>query len=340
MEHIAIDLGGRESQICVRSADGAVTQETRWPTRRLSEFLTGREGSRVIVETAAEAFAVADSALAAGHQVRVVPATLARTLGVGARGIKTDLRDARALSEVSTRIDLPSVHIPSSRSRELKSLCGSREILVEQRTKLVNHVRGWLRQHLVQLPPGYPAAFAKRARAKLCAMGEPVPAHIERVLTSIEQVNQLVTEATKELHALAKEDPVCRRLMTVPGVGPVTSVRFVAALDMPERFRSAHAVESYLGLTPGEDSSSSRQRRTGLTKAGPPRVRWALVQACWCAIRTRPGDPMVRWALEVAHRRGRRIAVVALARKMAGVLFALWRDGTTYERDRGAVAMR
>jgi transposase len=340
MEHVAIDLGGRESQICVRGEDGKVMQETRWPTKRLAEFLSARAPSRVIVETAAEAFSVADSALKAGHEVRVVPATLARTLGVGARGIKTDLRDARALSEVSTRIDLPSVHIPTSRSRELKALCGAREILVEQRTKLVNHVRGWLRQHLVQLPRGYPAVFAHRARAKLRAMDTAIPAHIERVLTSIEQVNQHIAEATKELHALAKADPVCRRLMTVPGVGPVTAVRFVAALDTPERFGSAHAVQSYLGLTPGEDSSSSRQRRTGLTKAGPPRVRWALVQACWCAIRTRPGDPMVRWALEVAHRRGKCIAVVALARKMAGVLFALWRDGTTYDRGRGAVAMR
>jgi len=336
MEHVAIDLGGRESQICVRSADGAVKQEIRWPTRRLAEFLSRQLPARVIVETSAEAFAVADSALATGHEVRVVPAMLARTLGVGARGIKTDRRDALALSEVSTRIDLPSVHIPSGRSRELKALCGAREVLVEERTRLVNHVRGWLRQRLIQLPRGYPTAFAHRARAKLREFGAEVPAHIERVLTSIEQVTEHIADATKELHALAKSDPVCRRLMTVPGVGPVTAIRFVAAIDAPERFRTAHAVQAYLGLTPGEDSSSSRQRRTGLTKAGPPRVRWALVQACWSAIRSRPGDPMVRWALEVAHRRGRRIAVVALARKVAGVLFALWRDGTSYDRSRGA----
>jgi transposase len=339
MEHVAIDLGGRESQICVRSADGAVKQETRWPTARLAEFLRGREPCRVIVETTAEAFSVADSARSAGHEVRVVPAMLVRSLGVGARSIKTDVRDARALSEVSTRIDLPSVHVPSSRSRELKAMCGAREVLVEQRTRLVNHVRGWLRQHLVQLRPRGTNAFAHHVRAKLRAMGE-IPPHIERVLVSIEEVSQHIATANKELHAVAKAEPVCRRLMTVPGVGPVTAVRFVAALDTTERFASGHAVESYLGLTPGECSSSDRQRRTGLTKAGPPRVRWALVQACWSAIRTRPKDPMVCWALEVAQRRGRRIAVVALARKMAGILFAMWRDGTTYDRTRGATATR
>ena len=159
------------------------------------------------------------------------------------------------------------------------------------------------------------------------------------ILTSIELVTEQINEATKELEAIAKADPVCRRLMSVPGVGPVTATRFVAALDSHVRFASAHAVEAYLGLTPGEDSSSSRQRRTGLTKAGPPRVRWALVQASWSAWRTRPGDPMVRWAQQVALRRGRNIAIVALARKMAGILFAPWRDEATYDPHRGAARL-
>src|SRR5437764_8054442 len=107
MEHIAIDLGGRESQVCVRSADGTVVLERRVPTGQLGTWLERRSPSRVVVETCAEAFGVADRARQVGHQVRVVPATLVRTLGVGARGVKTDERDARVLSEVSTRIDLP-----------------------------------------------------------------------------------------------------------------------------------------------------------------------------------------------------------------------------------------
>ena len=100
---------------------------------------------------------------------------------------------------------------------------------------------------------------------------------------------------------------------------------------MGKRFGNAHRVESYLGLTPGEQSSSERSRRTGLTKAGAPRVRAALTQAAWSLRRTRPQDPMVLWAIEVEQRRGKRVAIMALVRKMAGVLFAMWRDGTTYE---------
>ena len=88
---------------------------------------------------------MADAALACGHEVRVVPAQLVRLLGVGARGVKSDWSDARTLSEVSCRIELPSVHIPSQESRDRKSMCGMREGLVECRTKLINSVRGWLR---------------------------------------------------------------------------------------------------------------------------------------------------------------------------------------------------
>jgi len=107
-------------------------------------------------------------------------------------------------------------------------------------------------------------------------------------------------------------------------------------LDDVRRFSSAHSVQSYLGLTPGEHASSTYQRRTGITKAGPSAVRWTLVQAAWAAIRRRPADAMVVWATEVAKRRGWKVAVVALARKMAGILYAIWRDGTAYEASRGA----
>jgi transposase len=121
--------------------------------------------------------------------------------------------------------------------------------------------------------------------------------------------------------------------MTVPGVGPSTALRFVAALDVVARFASAHKVESYLGLSPGEKSSSERQLRLGITKAGASSVRWVLIQAAWI-LRTCCRNPAARklqlWAAEVEKRRGKAIAIVALARKLAGILFALWRDGTDF----------
>jgi len=336
MEHIAVDLGGRESQVCIRDEQGTIVEERRWPTARLGEYFQKHSSARVVVETSAEAFAVADEALKAGHEVRVVPATLVRCLGVGSRGVKTDKKDAQVLSEASCRINLPSVHIPSEQSRDWKALCGARECLVESRTKLINHTRGWLRTKVKQVRKGAAQTFPKRVREKLLSTSEGMPMYIERQLCCIEALNEQILLADKELGSIALENETCRRLMTVPGVGPVTSLRFVAAVDEISRFPSAHPLQSYLGLTPGEDSSSQRERKTSITKAGAPKLRWALVQAAWAAWRTCPEDPMVEWAKEIAQRRGRRIAIVALSRKIAGILHALWSDGTTYDSKRGA----
>jgi transposase len=152
----------------------------------------------------------------------------------------------------------------------------------------------------------------------------------------IETLDAQIAEANKEIRQLVKPNETCRRLMTTPGVGPLTAMRFVATLDDVTRFATAHDVQSYLGLTPGENSSSLRKHRTHLTKAGSPQMRWLLVQAAWTAQRCATTHPMVTWATQVAERRGRRVAAVALARKLAGILFALWRDGTTYTAKRGA----
>jgi len=145
MDHIAIDLGSKESQLCVRNDAGEIIEDGRCRTTAIGAFLERRAKSRVVVETCTEAFRIADTAKRHGHEVRVVPATLVRSLGVGQRGLKNDQRDARVLSEASSRIDLPSVHIPSQTSRELKALSTSREALVTARTQLVSCIRSYVR---------------------------------------------------------------------------------------------------------------------------------------------------------------------------------------------------
>jgi transposase len=338
MDHVAIDLGSRESQICIRDAHGTIVKESRACTEKLGELVKKLpERSRVIVETSAEAFAVADIARECRHQVRVVPATLVKSLGVGARGIKTDRRDAQTLSEVSTRIDLPSVHVPSRASREVQALCGMREALVETRTKLINSVRGYLRTLLIRPRGAAIKTFAQRVRETFDKRDIELPRFVERQLESIEHLCEQIAEADREVATAAGEDPVCARLMTTPGIGPVTALRFVAAIDEVERFSGAHQVESYVGLTPGERSSGVRTWRTGITKAGRPKLRWALVQAGWAGRRSRHRhDPLFRWVDELEKRRGKMVAAVALARKLVGILYAIWRDGTVYDPSRAA----
>jgi transposase len=197
--------------------------------------------------------------------------------------------------------------------------------LVKARTQLINATRGLLRSSGVRIRSGGAESFVDRVREKVQGIE-----HVEDLLHSIEALTTRLRRADKALEQIAKDDPTCPRLMSMPGVGPVTATRFVAALDEIGRFESAHKVEAYLGLTPGEYASSQTRHRLSITKAGPAAVRRALLQSVWSIRRCRPSDPMVHWALEVEKRRGKHVASVALARKMVGVLYAMWRDGTLY----------
>jgi transposase len=274
---------------------------------------------------------VADAAAAAGHEVCIVPATLAPSLGVGHHGVKTDLKDAQNLSMASCRMEqLPSVHLPSVQMRDWRSMLTARAALISTRTALVNSVKGWARTQLLRIPSGTTSKFPARIREAALKGSSGLPDYIERMLKVLDEVNEQIDAADEELKAISKEDAIAQKLMSVPGVGPVTSLSFRATVDDVSRFREAHSLQSYLGLTPGESSSGAKTQRLGITSAGSVKMRTALVQAAWCAYRTRPNDPMVLWAKKLSERRPRQVAVVALARKMSGILFALWRDGTSY----------
>jgi transposase len=137
----------------------------------------------------------------------------------------------------------------------------------------------------------------------------------------------------RHLAQMAEGDAQVSRLRTVPGIGLVTAMAFIAAIDGAERFGHAHQVEQYLGLVPREQSSGERRGRGHISKAGSPEVRTLLVQAAWSLMHSKApaSAPLQSWALRVAARRGKQIAIVALARKLAGLLFALMRDKTTFE---------
>jgi transposase len=335
MEHIGIDLGSRDSQVCIRNGAGEIVEEVRCRTAHLERLLASRPPARVVLETCTEAFRIAGKAQRQGHDVRVVAATLVRSLGVGQRGLKNDVRDARTLSEASCRIELPSVHIPSAVSQEVKAICVSRETLVKARTQLVSRVRSYVRSRIGPLR-ATPDSLPNKVRRTLLKDVNGLPAHLDRLLIALEALSEQIGDADAELKELAGQDERMRRLMTVPGVGPVTAARFVAAIDQVERFPNASSVASYLGLIPSEHTTGFRIKRKQLTRAGAPQVRWALGQAAWSLYLRRPQDPMVRWATQVAERRGKQVAITALASKLAHVLYAMWKHQTTYDPARSA----
>ena len=170
----------------------------------------------------------------------------------------------------------------------------------------------------------------------------PLPDGLAATLAPLRQVIDTVTRELAaidtRLGASAAADPVVTRLQTVPGVGPVVALTFRATLDEVTRFQAAGQVSAFLGLVPREDSSAERRHRGHITKAGSGELRSLLIQAAWACWKSRGSGTLRAWAERLAGRRGRRIAVVALARRLSRILYAVWRDGTTFDGARVAAA--
>jgi transposase len=330
MVYGAIDLHTRYSQIRIVEATGAVLSDRRVLTtrERLVAAFAGHAPIRVLLETGTESEWVAQALEAAGYQVIVADPNFAPMYGDVQRKVKTDRRDVAALAEANRRGWYRPVYRPSAPSRALRQVLRARRQLVSMRSGTISVIRALLRQEGYRLPPGN----AERIPARVARV--VLPSALRTTLTPLVETVAALTAQIATVDArlapVAAQDPVVQRLQTVPGIGPVVALTFRARIDEVTRFASAGQVSAALGLVPHEDSSAERRHRGHITKAGPPELRSLLVQAAWACWRSRRGAPLRQWAETVASRRGRRIAVVGLARRLSRILFAIWRDGTTY----------
>lgn len=289
---------------------------------------------RILLESSTESEWVAQALEAAGHEVIVADPNFAPMYGEARRTVKTDRRDVAALAEANRRGWYRAAYRVSAPQRARRQVLRTRRQLVQMRSGTISLVRALLRQDGYRVGSGGSEAFpARLARLSLPApLGETV-APLVRTLTHL---TREIAALDAQLEAIAQRDPVVRRLQTVPGVGPVVAVTFRAFVDEVGRFPSAAQVSAALGLVPREDSSADRRHRGHLTKAGPSEVRSLLVQAAWVCWRSCRRGPLRAWTDQLARRRGKRIAVVGLARRLSRILYAIWRDETVFDRARVA----
>ena len=239
------------------------------------------------------------------------------------------------MSEASCRIDLPSVHIPTVVSQEVKAICVSREALVRMRTLLVNRVRSYLRSRIGPRVRATPDTLPAKVRRALLDDPEGLPAHLERVLVVLETLREQIAQADTELKLLAREDVRMRRLMTVPGVGPVTAAirggagrcRPISQCRQRRLLSGPHSWGEHDGLSSQADAAHSRRR------APSPVGAWTSGVVALSASSSRSDGPVGQAGGRAA---GKQVAIMALARKLAHVLYALWKHGTTYDPARGA----
>ena len=339
MEYGAIDLHTKESEIRIVDEDGAVVLERRIATRpdRFAAVFGERTPLRILVESGTESEWVAQTLEGLGHVVIVADPNYAPMYGTRTRRIKTDRRDVAALAEANRVGVFRGAHRVSAAQRAVRAQLRVREALVQMRTQAINVIRAQVRSTGQRIPTGEAATFARRVQGVALPAG--VRATITPMMTLLETLGPAIAAADRRTRTMAERDPVTQNLLTAPGVGAITALAFRATVDDVGRFPDAGAVTAYLGLVPREASSGERQRKGGITKAGPRPTRAALVQASWAIWRMRRGlaAALHAWVHRLAQRRGKKVAVVALARRLARILFAMWRDGRPFEARAGAV---
>ena len=336
VRNVALDLGTKKTTYC-EVADGAVVQRATVSEIESLQCLLGpdHKPARVAIEACREAWLVHDLLTSWGNEVLLVDTTRSKQLGIGRHGRKNDRIDAEVMARAVERGGIPVAHLLSPHRRQLRRWLGVRRALVETRAQLITTLRGLAREQGVKIPGCHPPNFYKVVRSKvtdpeLVALLDPGLATLEALEPQIETTEQQISQ-------LCAEEPMVEVLTTLPGVAGIVSASFISVIDDAQRFRRAHEVESYLGLVPSEDTTGGRRRIGAISKQGNAYLRALMVQAAWTFRRVAsPEDPLRRWVEAVSERRGTRVAIVALARRLTGVLWAMWRDGESYDPKRVA----
>ncbi len=334
MRSVGLDLGVRHIAYCEVS-DGKVID--RVTVRSLSELKSRlgpeRPAARVAFEACREGWHVHDMLEQWGNEPFMLDSTRIRQIGVGHHRRKNDPIDAEAIAQAVDAGRLPVAHVLSPKRRALRAQLSVRGALVETRTQYVTTIRGLARATGTLLPSCSAEDFVSKLRQ--VELDQPTRALIAPLVKLLEALEVELVAVEKLLADLANQEPILQLCATVPGVGLIVAATFVSVIDEAKRFNNAHAVGAYLGLVPSEATTGGpNKRRLGsITKQGNTMARTMLVQSAWLIMRSRDHeDPLRNWALHIAKTRGKKIAAIALARKLAGVLWAMWRDGTVYDR--------
>jgi transposase len=243
---------------------------------------------------------------------------------------KTDRNDARGIAQIIRTGWYRAVHVKSPACRSWRALLTARRLVLNKMRDVENGLRALLRE--AGLKVGTPArkGFAARVRelvgtdAVLSASAEPLLAIIAAMAGELARLTGRVLE-------IVRDEPVCRRLMGVPGVGPLTALTFRATIDQPGRFRRSRDVGAHLGLTPKRYQSGETDLQGGISRCGDELARTALYEAAHSLlIRSKQWSTLRAWGLQVAKRRGMARARIAVARKLATILHRMWADGTEF----------
>ncbi|MGO4334944.1 IS110 family transposase [Labrys sp. KB_33_2] len=332
-----LDVSLNMTSVCIIDAENDVVREWKVPTgpSELIEALSplARDISRVGLEAGTFSELLYTALGEAGFRVVCVDARHMAQVLRAQRQNKTDRNDARGIAEMMRLGLFRAVHIKTRRSQRIRALLKVRKIVKSKLLAIEADLRGILKTFGARIGSVAPEIYEEKV-CQAAAFDPVISAIVDPALTA----RRVLREQYNRLHGMvlrvAREDPVCRRLMTMPGVGPVIALTYRVVIDVPTRFLRSRTVGVYAGLTPRGFQSGEVDRSGRVSRMGDGMLRAALYDAAQVMMtRVTKLFPLRIWALHLAERRGHKKAAVALARKIAVILHQMWVNSEDFRRE-------
>lgn len=329
---LGIDLGKNAFHVHGVDEQGNRQVQRQFSRTALRRWLVKLAPCRIGMETCSGAHHLGRWLTSLGHEVCLMSPQFVRAY---VKSNKNDARDAEAICEAVSRPTMRFVPIKTVAQQELQIQHRVRQRVVAQRTALANQVRGFLLEFGIAIPKGIRILRQRLPEVLEDAENELTPrgrALIEELRQELVALDERVAVLDGRFVVEAAVDERCRRLQTIPGVGPLTATALVASIGDIHGFDSARCLSAWIGLVPRQHSTGGKSRLLGISKRGDRYLRTLLIHGARAALRgaAKRDDRSARWVLAVEQRRGRNVAVVALANKMARMVWALWSRGESY----------
>ncbi len=326
---VGIDLGKHVFHLHGQNTAGKAVFRRKVSRKQLVEFFATLHACTVVMEACAGAHHMARKLTAFGHQVKLISPQFVRPF---VKGNKNDFVDAEAICEAAARPSMRFITPKTESQQTLLALHRVRESLMHDRVRATNQIHGFLLEFGVSLPKG--EAVIKRLASVLAE--HPLPprliAVLERLHAHIKYLNEELDEINGELARQLADDDLGQRLLTIPGVGPVTASVLTAEMGDGKQYGCSRDFAASLGLVPRQYSTGGRSNLLGISKRGDKHLRWLLVQCARAAMRRldRQCGPMADWVRSMLTRRHPNVVACALANKLARVAWALAAHNTTF----------
>jgi transposase len=328
---IGLDLAKHVFQAHGASASGAVVFRKKLRREQVLSFFASQPRCRVAMEACASAHYWARAIGDLGHEVRLIPPAYVKPF---VKRQKNDMADAEAICEAAQRPTMRFVAVKSEAKQASTVIFRTRDLLVGQRTQIINALRGHMAEFGFIAPQG--ASHMGRLMAQVedpsFTLPEGARSCLMRLVTMLRDLQEEVEALDREIAARAKSDDVARRLMTVPGIGPLIATAIEALAPPPETFRSGRDFAAWVGLTPVQKSTGGKQRLGRTSRMGERTLRRLLIIAASGVVRwaKRKGAPAGSWLARMLARKPPMLVIVALANKNARVAWALIAKGGIY----------